>query len=464
MDQISSVLEQLGMEPMGEELMYDGMTGRFIPSAIFVGNVYTMRLKHMPEDKWNARGEGRREQRTHQPTGGRGAQGGLRIGEMERDAIAGHGVTTFLRESMMQRSDGYQTWICNGCGTIPVYNEADKLFFCTTCDGPARFTGDDTMDSYKLMPAIKRSVVSFSKVEMPYAMKVLGQEMATYLNMGMRFLTAKDLKQMRPPAWAELTAEQQRVLLDAPLPTRSLPETVVPEYVKQVEEPEVRPEDLAALGAIEEDRAAREAEEEKMAASELAASSMAAEAPVPAMGGIVLQPANAAAPAAPLLGEDGSSGAGGEAAPGDEEVVAEGPPPPAAPANPGTPPPPAPGTVSVQTTTQPVLVVPVNVGTGQAQASGTQFIPPPVPGAPGTLAVDTGEAAMRNLGLPPAGAAAGPNNLRGGGGSSPRRGASPRRFQMPGGGPVSVNKLGSSGSSSGGGDSGAVRVTVSKMG
>ena len=133
--------DKLGMEPYGEELLYDGMSGQLVPTQMFIGNVYTMRLKHMPEDKWNARSEGRREQRTHQPTGGRGAQGGLRIGEMERDAILGHGVADFLKESIMKRADGYSTIICNGCGTIPIYNEAQGLTICPMCDGPIKYIG-----------------------------------------------------------------------------------------------------------------------------------------------------------------------------------------------------------------------------------------------------------------------------------------------------------------------------------
>ena len=99
---IGEVLEKnFNMERYGNEILYDGTTGVQIPSAIFIGQCYTMRLKHMTEDKWNARGQGRREQRTHQPTGGRGNEGGLRIGEMERDAIVGHGLSMFTRESLM---------------------------------------------------------------------------------------------------------------------------------------------------------------------------------------------------------------------------------------------------------------------------------------------------------------------------------------------------------------------------
>ncbi|NDE98913.1 MAG: hypothetical protein EB034_11660, partial [Verrucomicrobia bacterium] len=63
----------------------------------------------------------------------------MRIGEMERDTLISHGVTSFLQESMMKRSDGSSFWICDGCGTVPIYNEAQKLFLCPLCDGPLTY-------------------------------------------------------------------------------------------------------------------------------------------------------------------------------------------------------------------------------------------------------------------------------------------------------------------------------------
>ncbi|NDA66814.1 MAG: hypothetical protein EBY09_09250, partial [Verrucomicrobia bacterium] len=65
----------------------------------------------------------------------------MRIGEMERDTLISHGVTSFLQESMMKRSDGSSFWICDGCGTVPIYNEAQKLFLCPLCDGPLTYQG-----------------------------------------------------------------------------------------------------------------------------------------------------------------------------------------------------------------------------------------------------------------------------------------------------------------------------------
>lgn len=241
--------DTLGMEPMGEEMMYDGTTGVMVPSTFFVGNVYTMRLKHMTEDKWNARAEGRREQRTHQPTGGRGNQGGLRIGEMERDAIIGHGIASFVHESYMKRADGTDFTVCNGCGTIPIYNDAEKKYVCSLCDGPVRYIGE-TVTNLELVPPIKRSTASFSKIEIPYAFKLLEQELSTYMNIGMRYLTTADLQTLSPPALQRLTRTEQEAALKAPLPQRLVVDTVVPEFIQPVEEDVVRPEDLSGLGVM----------------------------------------------------------------------------------------------------------------------------------------------------------------------------------------------------------------------
>jgi DNA-directed RNA polymerase beta subunit len=94
-----------GFEPYGNEILYNGQTGEMMESLIFMGPIYYQRLKHMVEDKINYRDTGPMTLMTHQPTHGRGDEGGLRIGEMERDALISHGMSKFLTESMMERSD-----------------------------------------------------------------------------------------------------------------------------------------------------------------------------------------------------------------------------------------------------------------------------------------------------------------------------------------------------------------------
>ena len=68
---IGDALETLGFQRDGEEILYSGITGRMFTSSVFMGPLYFMRLKHLTQDKLNARGKGRKEIRTHQPTGGR---------------------------------------------------------------------------------------------------------------------------------------------------------------------------------------------------------------------------------------------------------------------------------------------------------------------------------------------------------------------------------------------------------
>jgi DNA-directed RNA polymerase II subunit RPB2 len=425
--------DDLGMEPFGEELMYDGMGGKMIPTKIFVGNVYTMRLKHMPEDKWNARGEGRREQRTHQPTGGRGAQGGLRIGEMERDAILGHGIADFLRESLMKRADGYQTVVCNGCGTIPIYNEGEKLYICPMCDGPVQYIGESA-NTLDILPATKRSVVSFSRVEIPYAFKLLDQELNAYLNMGMRVLTDKGVKHFRPSDGEALTADQERVLLDSALPERVLPETSIPAFIPAAEEPEVRPEDLEALGAAED--------KEPPPAPTPAAAPL--NQPQQANDGVVMKVGNMnislAPPSAPqalqlqypsqVSLEDDETDDIPFANSGAQPMQLQQQQPLQQPLQVQMP----------QAQSQPYMVVPFSVN--QAPAP-TEFIPPPAPGAPPTLAVDTSQNAMKSFG-------------------APSRPTSPRRnAPQNSAGVVSVSKMGSSPAPS---QSANVRVSVNKIG
>ena len=101
----SEILKKIGLEPQGQEIFYNGMTGEMIEMEIFVGPTYYLRSKLMVEDKINYRDTGAKTLLTHQPLEGRASGGGLRIGEMERDALIAHGTSSFIEESFMKRSD-----------------------------------------------------------------------------------------------------------------------------------------------------------------------------------------------------------------------------------------------------------------------------------------------------------------------------------------------------------------------
>jgi len=232
-EQLGMVLEKMGLNKLCNQVLYNGMTGEQMTADIYMGVVYGMRLKHMTEDKWNARGEGRKEQRTHQPTGGRGNEGGLKIGEMERDAIVAHGISSFLQESMMKRSDGTSFIVCNGCGTIPIYNEKEEFYICPLCDGPIEYTEGATMAP---IPPPSRSAATFSKVEMPYATKLFFQELETYTNMGLRILTTKSTTKLKGMDRIEQLVEAST---DAAQPLIQIihPESFVPEMNVQIAAP-----------------------------------------------------------------------------------------------------------------------------------------------------------------------------------------------------------------------------------
>ncbi len=92
----------------------------------------------------------------------------------------------------MKRSDGTEMWLCNGCGTIPIFNEGQSLFLCPMCDGPIKdnFKGKTAEELVLTLP-VRQSRTTFSKVEIPYSLKLMEQEL-TRGSYQLRFLTAKD--------------------------------------------------------------------------------------------------------------------------------------------------------------------------------------------------------------------------------------------------------------------------------
>lgn len=82
--QLPDVLKKLGYSPYGTEKMYCGLTGRQMDVEIFIGPVYTIRLKHMVLDKVHGRARGPKQALTRQPLEGRSRDGGLKIGEINK--------------------------------------------------------------------------------------------------------------------------------------------------------------------------------------------------------------------------------------------------------------------------------------------------------------------------------------------------------------------------------------------
>ncbi|XP_038970823.1 DNA-directed RNA polymerase III subunit 2 isoform X1 [Phoenix dactylifera] len=154
-EDISYTLVKHGFSYSGKDFIYSGITGYPLQAYIFMGPIYYQKLKHMVLDKMHARAKGPRVMLTRQPTEGRSRDGGLRLGEMERDCLIAYGASMMIFERLMLSSDPYQVQVCRQCGLLGYYNHKLKAAFCSMCKN-----GDN-----------------ISTMKLPYACKLLFQEL-----------------------------------------------------------------------------------------------------------------------------------------------------------------------------------------------------------------------------------------------------------------------------------------------
>jgi len=192
-DVYGHMLVRAGFNASGNQILYNGMTGEQLYSDIYIGPTYYMRLKHMVKDKINYRALGPRTMLTRQTVQGRANDGGLRIGEMERDGVMAHGASAFLNESFMIRGDEYYMAVCNKTGAVAIYNQNLNLFLSPFSDGPINF--NTTLDGKMNIRNISRFGRSFSIVRIPYALKLLIQELQV-MNVQMRIITEDNIDQL----------------------------------------------------------------------------------------------------------------------------------------------------------------------------------------------------------------------------------------------------------------------------
>lgn len=117
-DYFGEQLLKAGYNYHGNEPMYSGATGEELRCDIYIGCVYYQRLRHMVNDKFQVRSTGPVNSLTMQPVKGRKRSGGIRVGEMERDALIGHGTSFLLQDRLLNCSDYTQTPVCRSCGSI----------------------------------------------------------------------------------------------------------------------------------------------------------------------------------------------------------------------------------------------------------------------------------------------------------------------------------------------------------
>ncbi len=148
----------MGYQKHGNEAMYQGHTGRPMNARIFIGPTFYQRLKHLVDDKVHSRARGPVAMLTRQPLEGRSRDGGLRMGEMERDCLITHGSANFMRDRFFMNSDQYRIHICERCGLLAQANLKKMAYECRS-------------------PMCVGRPVQVCQVEIPYAAKLLLQEL-----------------------------------------------------------------------------------------------------------------------------------------------------------------------------------------------------------------------------------------------------------------------------------------------
>ncbi|KAE8449211.1 DNA-directed RNA polymerase III subunit [Mollisiaceae sp. DMI_Dod_QoI] len=148
-DDMGEILIKNGFNYSGKDFVTSGITGESLPAYIFFGPIYYQKLKHMVQDKMHSRARGPRAILTRQPTEGRSRDGGLRLGEMERDCLIAYGASQLLLERLMLSSDAHEVDICEVCGLMGYQG------WCQTC----------------------KSTRGVTRMTMPYAAKLLVQEL-----------------------------------------------------------------------------------------------------------------------------------------------------------------------------------------------------------------------------------------------------------------------------------------------
>ncbi len=157
-------LLSMGFRDNGVETLYNGETGQKFQVKIFVGNMYYLRLKHMVANKIHSRARGPIQLLTRQPTEGRAKEGGLRLGEMEKDTFVAHGASMLLKERF--DSDRTIVPVCENCGLIAIHDEYKKKNYCPICGESVEITFIEISYAFKLMLDEFKSMCIYPKISL----------------------------------------------------------------------------------------------------------------------------------------------------------------------------------------------------------------------------------------------------------------------------------------------------------
>ena len=170
---VAKDLHSAGFNRLGTELLYSGVYGVPMKAEIYQGIVYYQRLRHMVKDKAQARATGPTDALTRQPVKGRKKGGGIRFGEMERDALIAYGVAEILNDRLKECSDKSDGFVCEICGDLLAAFEQNNELFKRT-------------EMKCLFCQQRGSKGRVRKVQIPYILRYLTSELAA-MNIRLKF-------------------------------------------------------------------------------------------------------------------------------------------------------------------------------------------------------------------------------------------------------------------------------------
>lgn len=195
-EQINDILEnKLGLTSWGDRVLYNGQTGEQMDVKVFSGVIHYQRLKYMVDDKINTRLTGHRENgipvpgglytvKERQSVAGRANGGGLKFGEMERDALVAHGIWGFIKESYIERCDKFIIQVSKASGEITISNPEIDLYYDNITDGNTSYQLIEGVGSKGLtadriigLNTYNQKTTDFIQLVVPYTFKLLVQEM-----------------------------------------------------------------------------------------------------------------------------------------------------------------------------------------------------------------------------------------------------------------------------------------------
>jgi len=154
----------LGFRENGTETMYNGATGRMYQAKIYMGDMYYLKLKHMVANKLHSRARGPIQLLTRQPTEGRAKEGGLRLGEMEKDTFVAHGASLLLKERF--DSDKTIVPVCENCGLVAVYDEFKNRAYCPLCGDNVEISNIEISYAFKLLLDEFKSLLIYPRMKL----------------------------------------------------------------------------------------------------------------------------------------------------------------------------------------------------------------------------------------------------------------------------------------------------------